>query len=295
MLIIIITVITGMMGFTGVVGSPATQDHNLLMNPGDNPSFHAYNVTFFEHGLPLNTTWCISAPSPQNSGGVHSYNTIANTSECNQITDFLSNGTYFFSVQYFIVGNIKFVPDHSRITVIVSGGNMSDTLTYSSFKLPPPPKGYTLSMNMVNLPAVMNGIDFSWTATVRHMSTGFSSSCVSYNSKMQFSSAFVNGTYSYTIFTSSSSFEISPSSGFFQVNGKNVTLSFSYEHIPIKKMYKVTFSESGLPTGDIFIEKLYESPSHYDELQSNSTFVNRSIAGNFSITQWNILFPELLL
>ena len=54
-----------------------------------------------------------------------------------------------------------------------------------------------------------------------------------------------NGTYSYTVATTDKTYEPSPSSGTFTVNGASVSKSVAFSEVK----YTVTFTESGLPSG----------------------------------------------
>jgi len=58
-----------------------------------------------------------------------------------------------------------------------------------------------------------------------------------------------NGTYSYTIETVNKNYALSPSSGTFSVNGSNVNILFSFQLVT----YEITFTESGLPSGNWYV------------------------------------------
>ena len=92
---------------------------------------------------------------------------------------------------------------------------------------------YTVSFTESNLPSA--------TTWYVNLSTG-QSFCSSTNI-ITFTAP--NGTYSYTIATTDKTYEPSPSSGSFTVNGGSVSKSVSFSEVK----YTVTFTESGLPSG----------------------------------------------
>ncbi|MCL5441404.1 MAG: PEGA domain-containing protein, partial [Candidatus Thermoplasmatota archaeon] len=75
-----------------------------------------------------------------------------------------------------------------------------------------------------------------------NLSNGMDSGAITGTS---YSFSLANGTYSYTIATSDKTYEPSPSSGPFTVNGAPVSKSVSFSEVT----YTVTFTESGLPSG----------------------------------------------
>jgi hypothetical protein len=93
---------------------------------------------------------------------------------------------------------------------------------------------YTVTFTESSLP--------SGTTWYVNLSNGMDSGAITGTS---YSFSLANGTYSYTIATSDKTYEPSPFSGSFTVNGAPVSKSVSFSEV----IYKVTFTESGLPSG----------------------------------------------
>jgi hypothetical protein len=109
----------------------------------------------------------------------------------------------------------------------VNGATVSKSVAFSEIK-------YTVMFTESGLPS---GI--VWYV---NLSNGMDSGAITGTS---YSFSLTNGTYSYIIPTSDKTFEPSPSSGSFTVNGAPVSESVTFS----KVLYKATFTESGLPTG----------------------------------------------
>ena len=75
-----------------------------------------------------------------------------------------------------------------------------------------------------------------------NLSNGFDSGAITGTS---YSFSLANGSYSYTIATTDKTYEPSPSTGSFKVNAGPVSISVSFSDVK----YKVTFKETGLPSG----------------------------------------------
>ena len=246
-----------------------------------------YNITISESGLPLNTTWYVEYPGSSNGGSYYTYNTTANTSSSyNHITDFLSNGTFTIYVYTITIGNTQYIPNYgepsSYITIIVSGKNLTDTVTFTKVALAPAPTYYTVSMKISNLPSVMNGFSFYWYAYLYTVSGSFVTYQLSYNSTSVFNYAVTNGTYYYELSFDGSYFTLSPGSGYFQVTGKNVTISLHYSEPQKTQYYNATVSEIGLPTSVVFTATIYQY-AYYNEIAMNSTLVSSGTSVSFSL------------
>ncbi len=246
-----------------------------------------YNVTISETGLPANTTWYIGAPYSYNGGVDYTYNTTANTSSSyNHITDFLSNGSYTIFVYTITIGSVSYVPNYAEqngyISIIVSGTNVTDTVTFTKTSQTPVSTFYTLKLKVTNLPTVLNGVYFYWYAYIYTTTNNLVSDQTSYNSTMSFTSILTNGTYIYDIYSSSTFFTITPSSGYFEVSGHNVTISLNYAKTPRVADYNATVTEKGLPATYLFGTTIYLY-EYYDQVGSNSTVISSGASVSFSL------------
>ncbi len=86
-----------------------------------------------------------------------------------------------------------------------------------------------------------------------------------------------NGTYSYTVATGNKEYAPSPASGSFKVNGAVVSESITFSLVT----YRVTFTESGLPSGTIWYVNITGGAS-YSSTTSTITF--SELNGTYSYT-----------
>ncbi|MGC8516157.1 MAG: hypothetical protein ACP5OC_08515, partial [Thermoplasmata archaeon] len=105
---------------------------------------------------------------------------------------------------------------------------------------------------------------------------------ISYNSTETFNYAVTNGTYYYELGFDGSYFTLSPGSGYFQVSGKNVTISLHYSTPQKTAYYNATISETGLPTSVVFTAAIYQY-AYYNEIATNSTLVSSGTSVSFSL------------
>ena len=196
-----------------------------------------YTIKFTESGLPLGTKWSVTL-----SG-------ITKTSNTTTIIFNEPNGSYTFSVG--IVSGYTASP--SSGTIIINGNNVDQGITFTVNGT----KVYTVTFTENGLPSgtkwyvnLINGKSYSGTGTT-----------ITFNEP--------NGTYSYTIATVNKDYSPSPSSGTFTVNGANVNVEIKFTLV----IYKITFTESGLPLGTMW-------------------YVNLSNGQSFSSTVNTIIFNE---
>jgi hypothetical protein len=99
------------------------------------------------------------------------------------------------------------------------------------------PYGYSYNITFVEngLPSGTN-----WSVTLNGTTLSSTSNTITFNEP--------NGTYSYYI-GSVSGYTVSPSSGSITVNGANVHQAITFTPVKVISKYKVTFTESGLPSG----------------------------------------------
>ncbi len=254
-----------------------------------------HTVQFRESGLPTGTSWYVIL------------NATEETSASNNITFYVPNGSYSYTLQTPVPGSpgTRYVVSPSFGTVTVSGSNVSENVSYSTqyyltTDISPAGAGtvspsnswfsagssVTLTAKAVSgyafsswsgsgtgsytgtnnpLTLTMNGpvsetADFvqangthftvtftesglpSGTTWYVNLSNGMDSGAITGTS---YSFSLANGTYSYAIATSDKTYEPSPSSGSFTVNGALVSKSVSFSEVT----HTVTFTESGLPSG----------------------------------------------
>jgi YVTN family beta-propeller protein len=171
-----------------------------------------YTITFTESGLPSGTIWYVNLNNGQSF-----------SSTTNIITFNEPNGTYPFKI---IIGNNDYAPKPSSGIVTVSGSNVDQIITFYLVE-------YSISFNEEGLP--------SGTTWYVNLSNGqlYSSSTntITFNE--------TNGTYSYTVTSSNKEYSPAQYSGSFIVNGATVSESITFNLIT----YKISFTESGLPSG----------------------------------------------
>ncbi len=173
-----------------------------------------FTVTFTETGLPSGVSWYVNISGMASSGPINT----------TSYTVYLTNGTY----DYMIATPDKIYepsPISSTVNVVGKSQNVSITFTEVTYKV---------TFTETGLP--------SGTTWYVNLSNGMDSGAITGTS---YSFSLANGTYSYTIATSDKTYEPSPSSGPFTVNGAPVSKSVSFSEVT----YTVTFTESGLPSG----------------------------------------------
>lgn len=172
----------------------------------------SYSVIFSESGLPSGTTWSVTL------GGVEQ------TSSTSTITFSEPNGTYSYT--------IGAVPGYAATplkgSVKVAGAAPSPISIAFSVRT------YTVTFQESGLPS-----GTSWSVTLGGTQKTSTTSTITFTEP--------NATYDFTM-GSVAGYAASPASGYVTVSGSNVTeaISFSVN----TGSYTVTFTESGLPSGD---------------------------------------------
>ena len=207
-----------------------------------------YYVTFQEKNLPLNTKWSVLIDNQ-----VFATN---NTS----ISIVLPNGTY----AYQLIQQGYNIPVNSNGVITVSGENITINIGFVSTI-------YELSFKQTGaLPA---GIPF--TVLIGNITGALAaySTTTSYNNM-----SLVNGTYSFTLLESDFYVAI-PGTGTVSINGTNVTINVAYEIFK----YTVTFTENGLPSGNIWNVTLTSSTGQtYSSSTSSSSISFDLVNGTYS-------------
>lgn len=169
-----------------------------------------YTVTFKEAGLPSGTTWYVNLTNGMDSG------TVAVTS----FSFSLSNGSYSYKVS---TSDKIYSPSPSSGSFAINGASVSEPIAFSKVT-------YKATFTESNLPA-----GSTWYVNM----TGHDSGAITNTS---YSFSLINGSYSYNIATTDKIYQAPP--GSFTVNGASVS-----EPVAFSKVYTVTFTETGLPSG----------------------------------------------
>ena len=176
-----------------------------------------YTVTFTESGLPSGTTWYVNLSNGQ---------TFSSTASTISFTE--TNGTYTYTVA---TTNKIYKPSSSSGSVTVNGSPQSVSVTFTFVT-------YAVTFTESGLPS-----GTTWYTNVTN-STGHVFQGSSSTNKITFN--LINGTYSFANSTGDKIYEPSSYAGTFLVHGSAVNLPVVI-FTPVK--YKVTFTETGLPSG----------------------------------------------
>ena len=174
-------------------------------------SLVTYSVAFTESGLPSSTKWYVNLTNGQ---------TFSSTSSTVSFTE--PNGTYTFDIA---TPDKLYSPNPSTNSFTVNGATVAESISFSELV-------YSVTFTESGLASG------TWYVNVTGGGT-YSSATTS----LSFSEP--NGTYSYTIATNNKEYAPSPSSGSFTVSGAPLSESVTFNQV----RFKVTFTESGLPTG----------------------------------------------
>ena len=170
-----------------------------------------YEITFTETGLLPGTIWYVNLSNGQ------SYNTTSNSIEIQ-----IPNGSYSYMIA---TTNKEYSAQGGSL--IVNGANLEISIKFNLVT-------YAITFTESGLPSGY------WYVNI----TGQPSSGPIPSSQTSYSVSLPNGSYSYTISTGNK--EYKPSyTGSFTVNGANVNIGITFNLVT----YKITFTESGLPSG----------------------------------------------
>jgi hypothetical protein len=214
-----------------------------------------YAATFYETGLPTGTVWYVNLTNGQKE---------YSTSSSLVFTE--PNGSYSYS----IATNYKsYEPSPSSGSFVVSGSSLS---VYVSFSLLRFPVVFTES----NLPTgtkwfvnLSNGQSFNGT-----------SSAIIFNES--------NGSYPFIIAVGNKIYSPTPSSGQFNVEGSSASVAITF----LKIFYRVTFTETGLPSNT----EWYVNGSNGTSISSTSTSIAMNLTNGtytFSISTADIEYYPL--
>ena len=210
-------------------------------------SLGSFKVTFTESGLPSSTMWYAN---------VTSHSSLSGTSA--SLFKNLSNGSYTYTIS---TSDKLYSPSPSSSSFTVSGAPLTITITFSLVT-------YQVTFTESGLPSGVK-----WFANVSgQASQNSTSSSIALTNKLS------NGSYSYSISSSNSNYVDASSPSSFTVNGAPLTVSITFISTIT---YKITFTESGLPSSTIF----YVNVSGFSSLSStNGTIITRLPNSTYTYT-----------
>jgi len=185
-----------------------------------------YTVTFTETGLPSGTSWSVT------------FNGTTESSSTNTITFSVPNGTYSYTI-----GSVSgYTASPSSGSITVNGANVNQAITFTSVT----PSIYKITFTESGLSS-----GTTWSVTLSGVNKTANTNTIVFNEP--------NGTYSFTI-DAINGYTATPSSGMITVNGANVNQGITFT-VKGTKVFTVTFTESGLPSGTIWYVNLSNGQS----------------------------------
>ncbi len=172
-----------------------------------------FAVNVFQSGLPLGSAWYLNL-----SNGEHF------VSKNHTLSFLVPNGTYYYTISS---GNKTYRPFSSSGSFAVNGVSLNLPVNFTIVT-------YTVNVTEKGLPA---GV--FWYFELDEYGNSIELGGNSYIISLQ------NGTYSYSVKSSESSYYPAVSSGTFSIRGHGLNLSILFRELT----FKVIFSESGLPAG----------------------------------------------
>jgi hypothetical protein len=177
------------------------------------------------------------------------FNGTKESSTTSTISFTAPNGTYSYTV-----GSVSgYSAASASGTISVKGASMSTTVTFS--------KLYSVTFTESGLPS-----GTSWSITFNGTKESSTTSTISFTAP--------NGTYSYTV-GSVSGYSAASASGTISVKGASMSTTVTFS-----KLYSVTFTESGLPSGTSWFVTLNGSK----ESSTSSTITFSEINGTYTYT-----------
>ncbi len=227
-----------------------------------------YGAAFTESGLPSGTAWYVNLSNSISSGAITG----------SSYTFSLANGTYSYIVS---TSDKSYKPSSYSGSFTVSGASVSTSIAFSEVT-------YAAVFKETGLP--------SGTAWFVNLSGGAKSGAITSSS---YNFLLPNGTYSYTVSTSDKAFGTSQNTGSFNINGAPASTAITF-----KSAFKVTFTESGLPSGTAWYVNLSNgnksgaiTGSSYSFALTNGTYsyniattdkIYHSSAGSITVNGKNI-------
>jgi hypothetical protein len=208
-----------------------------------------YTVSFSESGLPNGAVWYVNITDGPSLSGTGATSTL---------TTALSNGTYSYS----IATNDKFyAPAYTDSTVVVDGGPASASDTFSLVT-------YTVTFTESGLPSLT-----SWSVTIGATTQSSTSSSIVFQEP--------NGTYSYSVATTDTSYAPTAYGGSLTVNGAANGAAITFQQVT----FPVQFSETGLPGGTSWTVTVDSSPQ--TTVTSSTTFALENGSYSYTVASGN--------
>ena len=220
---------------------------NVVVLIAFEPKLSYFSIIFTESGLPSGTFWSITLNNMTKS----STNTTIIYNE--------PNGSYSYSAR--AIAGYRTANYSGFLTV--SGNSIKENITWSVILYP-----MTIKEN-----GIPNGTQWSVTLT----GTAFNGQYInvtlsSTNNTITFNEP--NGTYSYTIAISNNEYAPKEYSGSFVINGASITESITFNMVT----YKITFTESGLSSGNTW----YVTLNGTTKSSSNNTIIFNEPNGSYA-------------
>jgi hypothetical protein len=210
-----------------------------------------YPVTFTESGLPNGTVWYLNL-----TDGTSVYN------DTNTISFEAIDGPYDYSVA---TTDKEFIPVPESGSFSVNGGPIAESVTFYQ-------TNFTVTFTATNLTGSAD-----WYVNFTSGPSGFQPKNGTAIGSSPIVSILINGTYNYSVSTTDK--EYAAAGGSFTVAGQDLSLTVLF----VPYTYKVTFNETGLPTGARWYVNI-TSPHHQGRGSINSTIIYYLTNGTHNYT-----------
>ena len=216
------TVQTSRQGYPSKSGtaliSGNSQTFNIVFGTSSKSS---YEITFIPSGLPSGTIWYV--------GLIDSNGTKTLESGSGDITFMEYNGSYTYNVSS---SNKNFVPSSNIGALNVSGKSISQTIDFSAPK-------FIIVFTEIGLPSTV-----LWFANLSGLN-----GTLNLQGTGNLTGSLVNGSYTFTVASSNKGYKPSIYNGKFDMAGSKITESVTFTEVK----YEVSFNESGLPIGTMWM------------------------------------------
>jgi hypothetical protein len=216
------TVQTSRQGYPSKSGtaliSGSSQTFNIVFGTSSKSS---YEITFIPSGLPSGTIWYVSL--------IDSNGTKTLESGSGDITFMEYNGSYTYNVSS---SNKNFVPSSNIGALNVSGKSISQTIDFSAPK-------FIIVFTEIGLPSTV-----LWFANLSGLN-----GTLNLQGTGNLTGSLVNGSYTFTVASSNKGYKPSIYNGKFDMAGSKITESVKFTEVK----YEVSFNESGLPIGTMWM------------------------------------------
>ena len=220
-----------------------------------------YAVTLTSQGLPAGSGgWALDVVN-----SAYSFYGLLYESGSTAVFE-LPNGTYYASASSFNSNYTTSPPSHE---FNVTGAPESEVFVFTPI---PPPSGYPVTFSESGLPS-----GTSWYASLYNEATGSSQEKSGTGSTITLLEP--NGTYYFGV--GASGYAANPGSGILTVDGAGVTQSIQFTRVVTPATYTITFTETGLASGDYWSVTSEGTTSAY---APNSIVFSSLSNGTYSFT-----------